>query len=84
VRAEGGEAGGLDIGISSRLVIVHDDQQIEVTLKGAGDAADAHVVAAEVTAKGKDVDLFFFDLTFAHERPQTRRHADGRKAAGAS
>ena len=45
--------------------------------------AEPHVAAADVAAERDDVDLLLLDLALAHQRPDTRRHADRRRAAGA-
>ena len=83
LRAESRRACCLDIGIGGRFVVVHDDQQVVVGLQSGGNAAEAHVAGAEIAGEVDDVDLLVFDLALAHQRPQARGHAHGRRAAGA-
>ena len=81
LRPVGRQAGCLDIRIGGGLVVVHDDQEIVVGLKCAGNTADSHITATEVAAERDGVDRFILDLAFALERPKPCSHAYGRGAA---
>src|SRR5215475_15675340 len=83
LRAVGGEARCLDIRVCSRLVVVHDDEQIVIGLKGSGDAGEPHISAPEVTAKSDGIDRFILDLAFPLQCTQTCGHSNGGGAARA-
>src|SRR5438093_10130717 len=83
LRAVGGQTGRLDVRVGSRLIVVHDDEQIIVGLKCAGDSGKPHVAATQIAAERDRIDRLVLDLAFPLQCAQARRHSDRGGAAGA-
>ena len=68
----GSHPGRLNVRVCGGLVVVEYYEKVIVHLECRGNRRKAHICSTQITAESDRVDLLLRDLSFLHQRPETR------------